>query len=169
MRKLIFLLAMTLAASSANAQGAPSLFMSVAKGDEAAVKRLANKDTVNQLTRKGKHAATPLILAVMNTMNGTNDRATMMRIIDTLLARGADPNIPAPFGNTQASIVDFLVFLDKATAHEKPHNAEEAEKYKYLKLILARLRQHGGVGDKKRIAAVEKEILGSVAAKQQAR
>jgi len=155
MRVLVFLLAMTVAAFSATAQELPPLFQSIVQGDEAAVKQLASKDTVNQVISKGKATATPLLFALMKALEGKQKPETMLRIIDTLLERGADPNTITTIGSDDLSIVDFLTFMEQKYASQKKHSPDDVKMMKVIKPLLAKLHKHGGVADKQRVAALE--------------
>jgi len=160
MRIVVFLLAMTLAAFSASAQEIPPLFQSIQQGDEAAVKQQANKDTVNQLSTMGQTSANPLLMAVGTILEGRQDPASMQRIVDTLLDRGADPNIILSKENTQYTVVDLLVVFVEAAAREKKLSDSDAKTLKEFKSILAKLRKHGGKSDSKRVATLTAEIEG---------
>lgn len=150
MRRLIFLLAMTLAAFSATAQEVPPLLKSVIYADDAAVMREANPHTVNQ-----PQTIMPLSMAILLALvDQPNELAHRLRIIDILLDRGTNPNVlnALPLNSAKASVVDALVFYERQAAR----GADGYGKYdmKRVKAILAKLRAHGGVSDEKRIAAV---------------
>lgn len=158
MRQLVFLLAMAFAAFSATAEEMQPLIKGIAQGDEAAVKRLANADTVNQAIAKNNKSITPLSIAVFITISDKNDQASMLHIIDTLLDRGADPNVVLRNGATPASIVDLMAFLENSAAKDKTHTAAELKSIKLIKAIHAKLRKHGGMANSKRVAALEQEL-----------